>query len=151
MNRHSTIQRRKPIKKRGKKTLAWEITRRKLKVAFESARKYDERIRKAAETHDEDLAKWVSGESIHRHFDVVRLRIKGEKVETSTGFVASVAAVRKAVPFVKRFRRTGWRSIGTKQSVDEHPITRIGKDGVLVGCTLVEWSEVERISKLMTV
>lgn len=30
-------KRKKPMKKRGKKTLAWETTRRKLKVAFEAA------------------------------------------------------------------------------------------------------------------
>lgn len=115
----------------------------------ESWRKEMERRAKLAETHDADLALWISGEPIHRHFDVVRLRIIGDKVETSTGFIASVAAVKEALPFVKRYRKKGLHSNGTQKSVDEHPIKSVGSNGVQVGCTLVEWTEVDRIAELL--
>lgn len=120
------------------------------KEESEAARKRQaERDAKLAETHDADLARWVAGEKVERYFNEVRLRIKGEVIETSTGFAASAAAVREAIPFVKRFRKKGWKSNGSTKDIDEHPIESVTPEGVQVGCTFVAWSEILRIEKLL--
>lgn len=121
-----------------------------LEEESEAARKREaERQEKLAETHDADLARWAAGENVKRYFNEVRLRIKDGFVETSTGFTASAAAVREAIPFVKRFRKKGWKSNGSTRDIDEHPIRSVSPEGVQVGCTFVEWSEILRIEKLL--
>lgn len=111
----------------------------------------EEQARRRAEldaTHDADLARWMVGEPVRRYFNVVRLRVVGEWVETSTGQKATVRGVRAALAFVKK-HRAGWQKNGTSFDLDQYPLEEITATGVQVGCTFVEWSEVDRIAKLL--
>lgn len=100
-------------------------------------------------THDTDLAWWMEGKNVPRHFDVVRLRIKGDVVETSTGHTASLKGVKAAIPLVRKLRTRGWKANGATMDLDEYPIKSVTKEGVQVGCTFVEWSEIDRIAALL--
>lgn len=101
-------------------------------------------LRKA--TAAADLKRWMAGDSVDRYFEVVRLRVKGAWVETSTQQKATIAGVRKALAFVKRYRKSGWTANGASFDLDQYPLKSITKDGVKVGCTFVEWSEIDRIA-----
>jgi len=100
-----------------------------------------EQIRQAI-TYAADLEAWVSGEPARQWFRDVRLRVRGNRVETSTGQSASLDSVRKVLPVVLRRRN----SFGPVQNlmVDSFPVVEQSTEGVKVGCTLVPWGEVER-------
>lgn len=111
---------------------------------------WKERERKLAETHDADLERWLAGEDVGRYFGVVRLRIKNDYVETSTNQRATVSGARKALRFIRKHRACGWEANGEQQLLDEQfPIKAITDKDVIVGCTTVPMSEVERIGKLL--
>jgi hypothetical protein len=109
---------------------------------------YEEEKTRLAATHDTDLARWLNGEAVDRYFDVVRLRINGEWVETSTGQRATLKGVRVVLGFLAK-HRAGWKANGSRFNLDEFPIREISESGVQVGCTLVEWAEVDRIVELL--
>lgn len=107
-----------------------------------------ERQAQLAKTHDADLQRWLNGEELDRHFDVVRLRIKGEWVETSTMQRATITGARRGLRFVFKHRAAGWQANGETQSVDQFPIKAITSEKVIVGCTEIPISEVDRLAKL---
>lgn len=102
---------------------------------------------RAAESHDADLTRWMNGEDVYRSFNAVRLRVKGDWVETTTNQKATVKGVRLALAFIKKHRAKGFEPNGSTYDLDHYPIHSISEAGVQVGCTLVEWSEVDRIAK----
>lgn len=97
-------------------------------------------------SHDADLERWTKGEDIHRHFNTVRLRIKDSYVETSTMQRATVKSARRALMFVNKYREIGWQSNGETHEVDKFPIKSITATEVVVGCTTIPMSEVDRIA-----
>ena len=100
-----------------------------------------------------DMQRWLAGEDVHRHFDVVRLRIKDGYVETSTGQRASVESAKKALTFIKLMRKkpAGWKTVGDPDApkVDLFEIVSITVLGVQVGCTFVPMDEIDRIEPLL--
>ncbi len=94
-----------------------------------------------------DIDAWMAGAPTYRYFTTVRLRVRNGRVETSTGQSASVESVRKVLPIV--LRRRGSRGPVVNLSVDSYRVQEQTKDGVLVGCTLIPWSEVERLPSLL--
>jgi len=95
-----------------------------------------------AQQEADDLERWVNG-GPRRYFHTVRLRISGDRIETSTGQSASVISVRKALPIVLGRRH----SFGPVRNlmIDSFNVVEQSQIGVKVGCTLVPWSEVERL------
>lgn len=132
-----------------------------LRAAFKQA---NERIREAltpvqreelhrredaerAATYDADLKRWMKGERVNRHFEEVRLRLMDGRVETTTNQHATPAGSRKAYRFAMKHRVVGWTANGETQSLDQFPIQRINSEGVQVGCTFIEWREIDRFAK----
>lgn len=115
----------------------------------EQQKVWAEQAKKLAETHDADLERWLAGEEMERYFNVVRLRIKGEFVETSTNQRATVVGAKRALRFINKHRARGWESNGEQAHVDQFPIKSITDENVVVGCTTVPMSEVDRIGKLL--
>lgn len=106
----------------------------------------EQRSKLNAEREEANLARWMAGETVDCYFRTVRLRIKGDKIETSTGYTATISGVKEAMSFVQKRRAKGWKANGTKMDLDEFPIKSVSSKGVQVGCTFVEWSEIDRIS-----
>jgi len=98
----------------------------------------------AAQSEAKRMERWVAGENVGGWFKSVRLRISGDYIETSTGHSVSVDSAKKALPFVLRHRHSSVSRTGL--DVDVHRINRISGDGVLIGCTLIPWGEVDRIA-----
>lgn len=100
-----------------------------------------------ARTHDADLERWVAGEEIYRHFSVVRLRVKGIYIETSTGHRVTIASARPLIPWALKHRlKVG--PVTDEHKVDLHRINRFTEKGVVIGCTLIPWGEVERLQSI---
>lgn len=90
----------------------------------------------------ERLERWLAGEG-SGYFRVVRLRVKGPWVETSTGHSVAVKSARRVLPMVlSRRKKFG----AVHEPLDVHEIREFNATGVLVGCTLIPWGEVERIA-----
>lgn len=112
------------------------------KMTREEQIRWNEKVDKATA---DDLARWMAGENVHRSFNVVRLRIAGDWVETSTMQRATVKEVRRAIAWGAS-RRAGWKA-GTEQfDLDNYPVKCITPEGCQVGCTFVPWSEIDRIA-----
>lgn len=109
----------------------------------------EERQRRLSATHDADLARWMAGEEVGRHFSRSCLRVKGEWVETSTGQRATVAGSKKALTFISKHREKGFAANGVKFTLDAFPLESVTSQGVQIGCTFIEWSEIDRIAPLL--
>lgn len=95
----------------------------------------------------ESLERWAAGEDIRGYWSVVRLRVKGKYVQTSTGQNATLESVRLILPMALRNRRKRGQVITGK--VDMHDIHAFTDAGVQVGCTLIPWPELERLAKAL--
>jgi len=131
---------------------AIKVARARIKESMTEAEHAAERERMELSRGD-DLKRWMAGEKVNRHFDVVRLRVKDGYVETSTGQHATVESARKAVIFIRLMRKkpAGWKSSGDPDSpkVDLFDIVSISREGVQVGCTFVPMEEIDRITPML--
>ncbi len=94
----------------------------------------------------ERLAQWKAGEYIPSHFKDVFLRIRGGRVETSTGQSVRLESARRVLPWVLENRESDKT---TSRPIDSYTIREFSPEGVLIGCTLIPWREVERFSALI--
>lgn len=76
----------------------------------------------------------------------VLLRVFGGRVECSNGNGVSKSAASAVLPILIARRN---ESLELNIRVDSFHINRIGATGVKVGCTLVPWSEIDYIAKLL--
>jgi len=90
------------------------------------------------------LVKWIAGEDVPSVFGVVKLRIKGPYVETSTGQSVTVESAKVLLPWAMRYRNKPYFLKAPKQ-LDTFEVREFTANGVQVGCTLIPWSEIERI------
>lgn len=100
-----------------------------------------------ADVEAEQLQRWLAGGRLTAALSEVRLRVNGEYVETSTGHSVSLSSARRALPAVMQCRRAGAVVCSDPISVDIHTVNRISPEGVRIGCTLIPWSEVDRLAK----
>lgn len=125
--------------------------RKRILAAMSEASMQAEKLRQA-EAEAVDLERWQNGEDVRRHFNELRVRVKDGYVETTTGQRATVASVRKILPFIQLYRKKGkeWvRNDPDAPSADLHPLKRIDSTGVLIGCTFFPWTEVDRAAGLL--
>jgi len=109
----------------------------------------------------EKLARWLAGEVIPLPRAVsldeqgsARLRVRGDKVETSHGAQVPVEDARRALAFVRRVasaQSTGihgeWRRNGEQCPLGHFQIDRILPSGdIYVGCHFITRAEIERIA-----
>lgn len=111
--------------------------------------------RRARERAEEPLAieHWRGGDASYenRYFHRVACRVKDGHVETTTGHRATVAGVRKLLPFVFKHRK-GWQPKDAAEPLKldgSFPLHSISVQGVTVGCTLVPWPEVEKVREML--
>lgn len=118
----------------------------------DEARKFDEQAlaRQQAERADR-LKRWLAGEDVRDFFghDQNHLRIKDGFVEVSNGNRVTLAAARATLAFVQRHRRQGWHQNGSTHAVDAFQLSRVDAKGVTIGCTFLEWAEVDRLAPLL--
>lgn len=89
--------------------------------------------------------KWINGEPGHYgYLSGLYLRIRNGIVETSNGHSVTVASAAKALPMVLRGKRNGnFGPVSLK--LDLYEVHSLSPVGLQVGCTLIPWSEIERI------
>ena len=68
------------------------------------------------------------------------LRLKDDSVQCSNGNCVSVAAVRRALPILLARRGESWKP---NLPLDGRTISKTNKEGVTVGCTYVQWTEID--------
>lgn len=110
------------------------------------------RARIAAE-QAEDLKRWLAGEDVRNHFAELKLRIKGEEIQTTHGARVPVDHAREIWPLLARWKAEGKTYTG---AVNGRSI-RLGVysvdsfDGLTlkVGCHLIPWGELERMAGLL--
>jgi hypothetical protein len=95
----------------------------------------------------EALARWQAGENGRGFFSTVRLRVSGPYVETSTGHSVTIESVKRSLDWALK-HRSRFGPVKNKH-IDLHPIKRFTSEGVLIGCTMVPWTEVERLPVLL--
>lgn len=100
--------------------------------------------RKAAK----QIREWQAGESDSRPNlpGPALLRVKGNAVETSQGARVHVTHAARLWPLVERVRKSGnpVRPEGVK--VGDYTLTEIRPDGVTIGCHVIPYGEMKRIS-----
>jgi hypothetical protein len=134
---------------------ALEAAKERIKAAMSESesRAYEleqERIQNAARAAE--LDRWVAGEDERNYFygrSDVRVRVKGDFVETSNGHKVTIKAARFTLAFVNRHRDKGWQANGEVYDVDAFPLRSVSKEGVQIGCTLISWDEVDRCAKML--
>lgn len=112
-----------------------------------------------AEREAEALAKleaWLAGTynntSLFYRLPYPRLRVNGDKVETTMGADAPLEHVKKAMPLVLRAVRSGtaWKPNGETIRLGHYSASSISVDGLLtVGCHLFPREEIERFAAVI--
>ena len=120
-------------------------------AAFQESARREEALTEA----NSRLAQWCAGGDLNTYYAGFRdlpvcLRVRGRYVETSTGHSVSLESVRKVLPVVMKHRHGAVDRSFVGLEVDIHPVKRISGDGVLIGCTLIPWPEVDRLQTLLT-
>lgn len=129
-----------------------ELIRAKQEAIAESmsAEEHRKQEAKDREEYQANLLKWLAGEDVRLYFSGDnRLRIKGAFVECSNGNKVSLDAALKTLPLVHRYRDKVWERNGTTHDVDAFRLERIDKAGVMIGCTLIPWEEVDRFTPIL--
>lgn len=132
------------------------VTRRKEEIEAEMTRaerelSQQEQKRRWEDQHADNLVKWLAGEDVRDFINGgdVRIRVKGDYVETSNGNRVTVDAARMTLAFVAKHRESGWTMNGRKHDVDAFKLERVDSDGIQIGCTFFPWSEVDRCAELL--
>ena len=102
----------------------------------------------------ERVQKWVDGESdflCQQSYGPIRLRIKGDELQTSRGASVPLAHAVKAFRVIKRLRSKGesYERNGHTIHLGHFALDAIDPQGnVTAGCHNVAWEEIERVATL---
>lgn len=137
------------------------------RVGRQEANRKQREKRRARREAEKRLQEWMNGGkalsySFTLHNLPVRLRIVGDRVETSRGATVSLGGAKRVYKALKRLRDRGeeYRKNNTEplgpRNAAEQPISfgsfavdSFDANGtVKVGCHVIEWSEIERVAKL---
>jgi len=99
------------------------------------------------------LDDWVAGLSVYGYFvnEPVRLRVRGENLETSRGASVPRTDAIRVYKILKRLRKKAatYRRNGKSISLGPFVLDSMDETGtVRVGCHEVAWEEIERVAKL---
>jgi hypothetical protein len=126
----------------------------------EQQREQLEKQRHAAEFAERD--RWAAGEDVGGKVWLeavadVRIRIKGEFVETSNGHRVSVDSAKRMLKLIFAKRLIGESAIAEMarslqgETIDGFQFAAANAFGIKFGCTIIPWPEVERCKKLLKV
>ncbi|MFZ2281852.1 MAG: hypothetical protein WAW39_28895 [Prosthecobacter sp.] len=101
------------------------------------------------------LDRWLAGESHSLRFEDQGqnyLRIKGSNLEVSNGNTVPVSAAYALLGFIQDHRYTQtWRrpstALDSECSVAGHPLKEITRSHIIIGCTTILWTEIDRITQ----
>ena len=102
----------------------------------------------------DDVQQWVDGEdlfSVSSRMAPIRLRIKGDELQTSRGARVPLDHAIKAFRLIKRLHDTGqaYERNGYSVHLGAFVLDAVDNCGnVRAGCHCVEWPEIERIATL---
>jgi len=102
----------------------------------------------------ERLQKWVDGETdflCQQSYGPIRLRIKGDELQTSRGARVPIAHAVKAFRIIKRLRDKGqsYERNGHTVHLGHFALDAVDAQGnVTAGCHNVTWTEIERVATL---
>lgn len=99
----------------------------------------------------EALKEWIAGADIYRPFKSVALRVRGQYVETSTGQNVTLESAKKMLPWALAHRRKTTFGPITGQRIDMHEVRRTSPEGLVIGCTLIPWTEIDRLATILKV
>ena len=121
------------------------INARAAKYKAEAEERERKRREKAAADEAADLALWTAGGDIRRSFynSEVKLRIKGDKVETSRGADVTIDTARRAIG--------AWqaRTIEAGYKLNGFTVAEVFPDHIIIGCHNISAAEIERITALL--
>ena len=111
-------------------------------------REYAKQARKALER----VQKWVDGEADYcPSYGAIRLRVKGDELQTSQGARVPLIHAVKAFRIIKRLRDKGqaYQRNGHTIHLGQFAIDSIDTEGnVTAGCHTVSWEEIKRVAIL---
>lgn len=117
------------------------------KTLSDAQRKREDAVRSEQRKIEQakNLELWLAGQDVDEYFEEVRLRVKGSRVEVTNGNSVTVKAARATLAFALKHRQKGWSSNGEVFNVDQFKVKEIHPQrGVTIGCTLIDWLEVDR-------
>ena len=100
------------------------------------------------------MQKWVDGESdflCQQSYGPIRLRIKGDELQTSRGARVPLDHAVKAFRVIKRLKTRGesYERNGHTIHLGHFALDAVDQQGnVTAGCHHVEWAEIERVATL---
>jgi len=106
------------------------------------------RTRKDWISKQDNIAAWRKGANgawLDVNYTLVRL--KNDRVECSNGNSVSKAAAARVLPILLDQRNT---IASLSLPLDSYQINRVSPEGVRIGCTLVPWTEIDRITPELT-
>ncbi len=77
----------------------------------------------------------------------IMLRREGDEMVTTMGARTPIADAERAFKFCIKSRARGWRRNGEKFSVGMYQLDAVNDVGVIAGCHVVKWTEIERFAK----
>ena len=118
----------------------------------EKARKQREEAKRARE-EQERIRQWANGETDYcpSNGQAIRLRVKGDELQTSRGARVPLDHAIKAFRVIKRLRNKGesYQRNGHTIHLGHFALDAIDPQGnVTAGCHHVEWEEIERVATL---
>ena len=118
----------------------------------EKARKQREEAKRARE-EQERIRQWANGETDYcpSNGQAIRLRVKGDELQTSRGARVPLDHAIKAFRVIKRLRNKGesYQRNGHTIHLGHFALDAIDPQGnVTAGCHNVEWEEIERVATL---
>ena len=122
----------------------------------EAARRQREQTKREKESQ-ERFQKWIDGEtdylpdSMFSRLSPIRLRVKGDELQTSLGARVPLDHAVKAFRVLKRLRDRGetYQRNGHTIHLGHFALDALDGQGIVTaGCHRVEWSEIERVATL---
>lgn len=98
-----------------------------------------------------DFAKWRAGKGEgFCPVDGIFLRLKNDRVECSNGNSVTRDAVARVMPLLLDRKTDAMkRPVAVGLPLDGYQVERLDRTGVKVGCTVVPWTEVEHVAKVL--
>lgn len=138
-------------------SLEWNIPNKdksaiELLAAYEVWREQEDqkrRVKRAAE-EAEGMAKWLAGEDTRFTFHEMRLRIKGDEIQTSYGATIPIEHAVKVWPLLHRAHNSGKPLLPSPERsihLGHYKLNSFENDVLTVGCHRIPYSELARMAE----
>lgn len=123
-----------------------------LLAAYEERREQEDQKRRAkrAAEEAEGMAKWLAGEDTRFTFHEMKLRIKGDEIQTSYGANIPVEHAIKVWPLLEKAHKTGKPLLPSPERsihLGHYRLNSFQNDELTVGCHRIPYSELARMAE----